>query len=206
VSARISSRLRPCGRVLVVDDDEGVRQLMCSALCMAGFVVDAVGRGEEALEFAETQEFEVAVLDIRLPGISGYGVCRELRRRFGNAVGIVFVSGERVESFDRVAGLLIGADDYLTKPFAPEELVERVRRLRGERANGSRKSPLTSRELDVLRLLAEGLEQHGIAERLVISPKTVATHIEHILAKLGVHSRAQAIALAFREDLLRETA
>jgi DNA-binding NarL/FixJ family response regulator len=201
------SRLRPCGRVLVVDDDEGVRHLMSSALCLAGFVVHAFGTGEEALAAADAEEFEVAVVDIRLPGISGYGVCRELRRRFGNAVGIVFVSGERVESFDRVAGLLIGADDYVTKPFAPEELVERVRRLPAELSNGSRRqSRLTARELDVLRLLTEGLEQQGIAERLVISPKTVATHIEHILAKLGVHSRAQAIALAFREDLLRETA
>jgi DNA-binding NarL/FixJ family response regulator len=201
----MSSRLRPCGRVLVVDDDEGVRHLMTSALLMAGFVVHAFGTGEEALAVVDAEEFEVAVLDIRLPGISGYGVCRELRQRFGNALGIVFVSGERVESFDRVAGLLIGANDYVTKPFAPEELVERVRRLRGEHVNGSRKSRLTLRELDVLRLLAEGLEQQGIAERLVISPRTVATHVEHILTKLGVHSRAQAIALAYREDLLRET-
>jgi DNA-binding NarL/FixJ family response regulator len=189
-----------------VDDDEGARHLMVTALDLAGFAVAGVGTGEEALAAAEAEDPEVVVLEIHLPGISGYGVCRELRQRFGAAVGIVFVSGERVEPFDRVGGLLIGADDYLTKPFAPEELVERARGLLRRRQSGNHQHPLTSRELDVLRLMAEGIGQHGIAERLVISPKTVATHIEHILAKLGVHSRAQAVALAYREDLLKESA
>jgi DNA-binding NarL/FixJ family response regulator len=142
------------------------------------------------------------VLDVRLPGISGWEVCRELRSRFGDSVAVLFVSGERVESMDRVAGFLLGGDDYLVKPFALSELLARLdRAVRRAPADGG-SSPLTRRELDVLRLLAEGRRQPEIARELVISQKTVGTHIEHILGKLGVHSRAQAVALAYRNRLI----
>jgi two-component system OmpR family response regulator len=196
----MSNRARPCGHVLVIDDDECMRQVMDAVLGLGGFAVTTGATGEEGLELAATINPDVVVLDVHLPGISGYAVCAELRRRVGEAIAILFVSGERTEPFDRVAGLLIGGDDYLTKPFAPDELVERVRLLlrRGHKVS----APLTPRESDVLRMLAEGLDQDAVAGRLVISPKTVESHIEHILTKLGVHSRAQAVALAYREDLL----
>jgi DNA-binding NarL/FixJ family response regulator len=203
----MSNRARPCGRVLVIDDDKCMRQVMDAALGLGGFTVTTAATGEEGLELAATIDPDVVVLDVHLPGISGYAVCAELRRRVGEAIAILFVSGERTEPFDRVAGLLIGGDDYLTKPFAPDELLERVRLLlrRVHKVNGARalvSAPLTPRESDVLRMLAEGLDQSAVAGRLVISPRTVETHIEHILTKLGVHSRAQAVALAYREDLL----
>jgi DNA-binding NarL/FixJ family response regulator len=142
-----------------------------------------------------------------MPGISGYGVCHALRDEFGESLPIMFVSGERTEPYDRVAGLLVGADDYLVKPFAPDELLARVRNLIGRRQpaiSSGRGAPstLTERELDVLRLLADGLDQDDIARQLFISPKTVSRHIEHILRKLSVRSRAQAVALAFRDQLV----
>lgn len=121
---------------------------------------------------------------------------------------MIFLSGERTESFDRVAGLLVGADDYLVKPFDPDELAARVRAVL-RRAQPSVPAPLqslTRRELEVLRLLADGLDQRQIAAELVISAKTVGTHIERILGKLGVHSRAQAVALAYRDELLSPVA
>jgi DNA-binding NarL/FixJ family response regulator len=100
--------------------------------------------------------------------------------------------------------LLIGGDDYLVKPFAPDELLARVGALL--RRSGTRvaaeRAQLTAREHEVLGLLAEGLEHQEIADRLIISPKTVGTHIEHVLGKLGVHSRAQAVAAAYREGLI----
>jgi DNA-binding NarL/FixJ family response regulator len=108
-----------------------------------------------------------------------------------------------------VAGLLLGADDYLVKPFEADELLARLRRslrrhkvLRAFR-NGapSPLAALTVRESEVLALLAEGLTQAEIATRLVLSPRTVGTHIQHILSKLEVHNRAQAVALALRNGL-----
>ncbi len=147
---------------------------------------------------------------MRLPGISGYEVCRQLRERFGEQLPIIFVSGDRTEAHDRVAGLMIGADDYLSKPFVPDELVARVQRLlvRSEAGNGTkggsgaRATRLTEREQEVLQLLAEGLAQGAIAAELYISPKTVATHIQRILAKLEVHSRAEAVSQAYKLGLV----
>jgi two-component system nitrate/nitrite response regulator NarL len=106
-----------------------------------------------------------------------------------------------------VAGLLLGADDYVVKPFAPDELLVRARgllRRAGERKVAANGYELTRRELEVLGLLADGLGQREIAHRLVISPKTVGTHVERILSKLGVHTRAHAVAMAFRHGLLSD--
>lgn len=196
-------RPRPCGRLLVVEDDEPMRLLIAASLEDSGFVVATASSGEAALQHIRTKPVDVVLLDVHLPGISGYEVCYQIRQQFAASIGILFVSGERTEPFDRVAGLLIGGDDYLSKPFAPDELIERTRRLiRSELHGCSRKNGLTGREAQVLRLLAEGLTQAKIADRLVISPNTVETHIEHILTKLDVHSRAEAIAAAYRHNLL----
>jgi DNA-binding NarL/FixJ family response regulator len=141
---------------------------------------------------------------VRLDDLSGYEVCTRLREAHGEALPIVFVSGDRTASFDRVAGLLMGADDYLAKPIAPDELVARVRRhlRRGHAASGNGVSGLTTREREVLNLLAAGLGPVEIGGQLSISPKTVATHVEHIYGKLGVHTRAQAVTSAFRLALV----
>ena len=193
-----------CGAtVLVVDDDEGHRELISTVLGRAGFSTVDAGNGEEAMAAARRHRPRLVVLDIRMPDLSGYEVCRRLRDEFGDTVSIVFLSGERTEGFDRAAGLLVGADDYLVKPFSPDELLARVRvRLPAEPEEPPLPSDLTKREHEVLRLLAEGLSQKEIAGSLVISSKTVAAHIQHILGKLGVHSRAQAVAHAYRRGLL----
>jgi DNA-binding NarL/FixJ family response regulator len=192
--------------VLIVDDDGDYRSRTAALLCGAGFEVVESRSGEEALETARGRQPALVVLEVRLPGVSGYEVCRQLRDEFGNGLAIIFASGVRTESFDRVAGLLVGADDYLVKPFTPDELLARVRALvrratakqRDEQLNAG----LTERELEVLQLLAEGLAQAEIAERLVISARTVGHHIERILGKLGVHSRAQAVSVAYRAQLI----
>ena len=191
--------------ILLVDDDDGVRALLDEVFTAAGFTALTAASGEEALEVAVSARPALVVLDVSLPGCSGYEVCRRLREMLGQTIGIVFVSGERTESLDHVAGLLIGADDYVAKPFQPDELVARVRAVlrRGAHEAAPRQaSGLTRRELEVLRLLASGQAQAEIASELVISTMTVGTHIEHIFAKLEVRSRAQAVALAYREDLL----
>ena len=190
-------------RILIVDNDRHSAMLISRVLERAGYTAHEAETGEEALAAAKRGRPALVVVEVLLPGVSGYEVCRELKDEFGEALPIVFVSGTRTESDDRVAGLLVGANDYLVKPFDPNELLARVRRLlSASRADGRTAHKLTRRELDVLSLLLEGLSQPEMAERLFISPKTVGKHIEHILAKLGVHSRAQAVALAVRDELI----
>lgn len=92
----------------------------------AGYVVRAVATGAEAVAALEEEQPSVAILDVCVPDLSGYEICPRLRERYGAGVGVLFVSGERTEAVDRVAGLLIGGDDYLVKPFAPDELLARV--------------------------------------------------------------------------------
>lgn len=193
-----------CGPVLVVDDDDSLRELITDLLCQAGYAVRAVASGTEAVRIGDVEEPMLAILDVCLPGLSGYEVCRRLRERYGNAVPILFVSGERTEPVDRVAGLLLGGDDYLVKPFAPDELLARVGSLlrRREPAQHEHAPALTPREQQVLQLLARGLPNAEIARRLVISPKTVGTHIAHIYEKLGVRSRVGALTASYRHELL----
>jgi two-component system nitrate/nitrite response regulator NarL len=190
-------------RILIVDDDRHSRALISRVLRRVGYTTHEVETGEKALAVAKRERPALVVLEVLLPGVSGFEVCRELKDEFGEALPIVFVSGTRTESGDRVAGLLVGGDDYLVKPFDPNELLARVRRLLpAPLAGGNTARKLTRRELEVLSLLVDGLSQPEIAEKLFISPKTVGKHIEHILAKLGVHNRAQAVALAVREELI----
>lgn len=182
-----------------------------TAALLARVALEAVGAasGAEALALAHQESPALVVLDADLPDIDGYEVCREFRDTFGQNLPIVMVSDDRNEPRDRTAALLIGADDYLPRTGDPAELLARVRRclLRADRAGhlpvveATESFRLTRRELNVLQLLAGGFNQSEIAGQLVISPKTVSSHVQRILAKLRVHSRAEAVALAHREGL-----
>jgi DNA-binding NarL/FixJ family response regulator len=190
-------------RILIVDDDRQSRLLISRVLKRAGYTTYLAETGEGALVAAKSERPALVIIEALLPGVSGYEVCRELKDEFGETLPIVFVSRNRTEPGDRVAGLLVGGNDYLVKPLDPNELLARVRRLLSSAVAGGRTAHnLTPREIDVLSLLVEGLDQPDIAERLFITPKTVGKHIEHILAKLGVHSRAQAVAVAVRDELI----
>jgi DNA-binding NarL/FixJ family response regulator len=198
--------------VLVVDDDRRFRDLAKTVIERAGFAVVEAGSADQALAAARTRPPHLVLLDVKLPQSSGYELFRELRDRLGDDLPIIFVSGERTEPYDRVAGLLLGADDYLIKPLDPDELVARVRRSLRTRGNGAHKeverpaengaSDLTPRELEVLQLVAQGMSSAQIAHELVISPRTVGTHIQHILAKLGVSNRTEAASYAYRHGLI----
>lgn len=198
-----------CGHVLIVDDDAALAQLVGHLLARIGLPVRYARSGEAALDSVNEEMPDLVLLDVSLGRMSGYEVCRQLRDTFGDDLPIVFLSGERTEPYDRAAGLLLGGDDYIVKPFDPDELVARVRALLRRagrtRANGAsdRFAVLTAREREVLTLLAGGLGQDEIAARLVISPKTVATHLQRVLVKLGVHSRAQAVGEAYRHGLVQ---
>ncbi len=113
-------------RILSVEDDERIRTAVKLALEDEGWTVDEAGSGEEAIDLFNRSAPDVVLIDIMLPGIDGFELCRTLRRH--SDVPIVMVTA-RNDTHDVVAGLEAGADDYLTKPFAPKELSARIRAL-----------------------------------------------------------------------------
>jgi two-component system nitrate/nitrite response regulator NarL len=197
------ARVRRRETIVVADADAAFRKQASALLGEAGYEASEATNGPEALDAARRLRPRLVVLDVQLPEICGYEVCRQLRDEFGAGVALIFVSAERTEPSDRTAGLLVGADDYLVKPVAPDEFLARVRALlRRSGPTIAAASALTARELEILGLLADGLTTREIARHLFITGKTVSTHVEHILHKLGVHSRAEAIALAYRDGLV----
>jgi|SRR5262245_6602161 len=200
-------------RVLIVDPDTRFRGDVARQLARAGFITVDATDGEQALASVNDDPPAAAVVDVDLRDPNGFEICRVLRDRYGDQLPVVLVSSDHVDDHDRIAGLQIGADEYLAKPVNLDELLARLRRLIArttalagvdEVANGARDG-LTPREIEVLTLLVEGMSAAEIAERLVISSKTVSSHMQHVMAKLGVHSRAQAVARAYRDGLVDGT-
>jgi two-component system, OmpR family, response regulator RegX3 len=111
-------------RILVVEDTEAILDAVTDALAVEGFDVQGVADGKEALELAQAEPFDLVILDLMLPGLSGTEVCRRLRAE--SPVPIIMLTARDAEA-DRVLGLEIGADDYITKPFSEVELLSRVR-------------------------------------------------------------------------------
>jgi two-component system, OmpR family, response regulator MprA len=121
-------------RVLVVDDEPAVREAVARALSLDGFEVTAADDGLAALQVVQRERPELVVLDVLMPGLDGVAVCRRLRRD-GDRTPVLMLTARDAVS-DRVAGLDAGADDYLVKPFALEELLARVRALLRRTVNG----------------------------------------------------------------------
>jgi two-component system response regulator RegX3 len=165
-------------RILLLEDEQSIADAVAFTLRTEGFEVVAVERGEAALERALAEAFDVVIVDLMLPDISGFEVCRRLREQSG--VPILMLTARTAE-VDRVLGLEVGADDYIVKPFSMPELVGRVRAIlrrraldRRESSNGvtrvggleldvarhvvtveGRRVQLTSSEFQLLRVLAE---------------------------------------------------
>jgi DNA-binding response OmpR family regulator len=116
--------MTPDGTVMVVDDDAHIRELASLYLEKEGFTVTCAGDGATALERIQQEKPALVVLDIMLPGVNGYDVCRHVRA--GSSVPIIMLTA-RDDDVDKIVGLELGADDYLTKPFNPRELVARVK-------------------------------------------------------------------------------
>lgn len=203
-------------RVLVVDDDLTVREVVVSYLRAAGHDVVEAGDGEEALALAAAQAPQLVVLDLMLPGIGGLDVCRRLRETGDVPVIMLTALGEEQ---DRVLGLEVGADDYVTKPFSPRELVLRVdsvlRRAvdpagdvpevlldgdltvdsrRREASIDARPLSLTVREFDLLRFLVAHPDKAWSREELlrevwgwqIGDQSTVTVHVRRVREKVEV--------------------
>ena len=116
------------GRVLVVDDDKDICEMVAIALKAGGLDVDTTFDGKSALDLFNMNNYDVIVLDVMLPIIDGWEVCRKIRNSPGKGVSIIMLTAKTSEA-DRVLGLKIGADDYVVKPFSPRELTYRVKAL-----------------------------------------------------------------------------
>jgi two-component system, OmpR family, alkaline phosphatase synthesis response regulator PhoP len=115
--------------ILVAEDDRDIADLIAHYVERSGWMPHTVGSGDEALVSARKQPFDLVILDVMLPGMSGLEVCRALRADASTALIPIIMVTARAEETDRIIGLDIGADDYLAKPFSPNELVARIRAL-----------------------------------------------------------------------------
>lgn len=113
-------------RILIVEDEAAIREFEAINLKRVGYETVEAGSGEEALEIfdSDPKGFDIALLDVMMPGMDGFALCKELRSRSGS-IGIIMLTAKSQE-MDKISGLMIGADDYVTKPFSPTELLARV--------------------------------------------------------------------------------
>jgi two-component system alkaline phosphatase synthesis response regulator PhoP len=177
---------RMAQRILVVDDEQSIRTIVEYALKDAGFDVLTAGRGDDALILIEREPVDLVVLDVMLPGIDGLEVCQRIRAE--HTVPIIMLSA-RGEELDKVLGLELGADDYVTKPFSPRELVSRVKaNLRRGRLEDEHEDALRFADIEIdpvaRSVLRDGedvsltLSEFEILLKLARSPRRVFTRQE----------------------------
>ena len=113
-------------RIMIVEDEAAIREFEAINLKRVGYTVVEAGSGEEALEIydSDSEGFDIALIDISMPGMDGFALCKELRKR-SETLGIIMLTA-RTQEMDKISGLMLGADDYITKPFSPTELLARV--------------------------------------------------------------------------------
>jgi DNA-binding NarL/FixJ family response regulator len=204
-------------RVLVVDDHPVVRHGLVSMLRWEPDIalVGEAADGREAVRLIREQGPDVVLLDLRLPELSGIEVMRQVR---GQVPPVRFLVLTTYDTDSYIAPALeAGAQGYLLKDATPDELAGAVRSLMQGRAalepsvatrllermsEGETNEELSGRELDVLRLLVKGDSNKSIASRLMLSENTVKSHISHIFSKLGVQSRAEAVAVALQRGIV----
>ena len=141
--------LLPVRSVLVIEDDARIRRMVQMTLRREGFEVAEAASGEDGLVRLAARPFDVVLLDLRLPGMDGFEVCREIRRT--STTPVIMVTA-RSDSDDVVAGLEAGADDYVTKPFVPKELVARVRALTRRSRDAGEHPVITIGDLEIAPL------------------------------------------------------
>lgn len=200
--------------VLIVDDDAVMQLALTRRLQNQGFDVINASSGEAALELLTHQSADVVVSDVIMPGMNGFEFCHQLRSSpEGEMVPFIFLSSLG-ELTNRVQGHLLGADDYLVKPFSAQELVAKVKGAiaRSQRIRGALERmveqttpqppnplPLTPAEERVFWEVVQGFTNKQIGEHLFLSPRTVQTHLSNMLAKLNLENRAQIVRFAFEQ-------
>jgi len=206
-------------RILVADDHPMLREGLVAVLgTQPDFeVVGEASDGSETVRLAETLQPDVILLDLEMPGVDGVAALEELQEAGSTSRAIVFTA---YDTDRRILGALrAGARGYLLKGASRQEIFDAIRTVHAGgsllepgvttrlldhvREDRVQREPLTPRELEVLRLISEGLHNSEIAERLFVTERTVKFHVSSILAKLGADNRTEAVALATRRGLIR---
>jgi two-component system response regulator BaeR len=177
-------------KVLVVEDEPRLNQLAVDYLTAAGYFVDSLNSGEEAVERIRQDSPDLVVLDLMLPGKDGLDICREVRQF--SEVAIIMVTA-RVEEIDRLLGLELGADDYLCKPFSPRELVSRAKAiLRRVKRNGAETENNVTADEDSSGVLKIDETRYSVSlmgKHLALTPvelrllKTLADHPGRVFSR-----------------------
>ena len=201
-------------RVLIVDDHSVVRRGIAAIIDMEddAIVIGQAGDGAEAIDLWRKLQPDVVLMDLRMPGLDGVEAIRRIRAEDAEAGIIVLTTFDHDE--DIYAGLRAGAKAYLLKDVEPEELFRCIRavhageaylqpKVAAKLAQRVQEEPLTEREEQILKLLAEGKSNRAIGEVLHITESTVKSHMKSLFVKLDVTSRAEAISLAARRGLVK---
>ncbi len=173
-------------RVLVVEDELSIQRILQYDLMQSGFIVDLASDGEEGLQKARRNSYDVMILDVMLPKRDGFSVCKELRKE-ENPVYIVMLSA-RDDEFDRVMGLDVGADDYMTKPFSSREVVSKVKAIM--RRKGMHHQKACTERLSYQQLI---LDQRRV-EVLINEEVIDFTLKEYELLEFLIHHQGQALS------------
>lgn len=203
------------GKILVIDDEQKIRDLLQLYLMQNHYEPFIAGSGQEGLEALKVFAADLIVLDIRMPGMDGYEVCRHIRKT--SSVPIIYLSAYQ-DSDAIISGLDTGGDDYLTKPFDPNVLIARISALlRRSTAQSNVKlhsasgndepvhsliEPLTDQELRMLVLIEKGYTNKEIADILNLKESSVKVYNSVTFQKLQVRNRTEAIVRAKEANLL----
>ena len=201
-------------KILIVDDNP---KLMEDALPMYGYEVQCATDGLMALKILdEDQSFDLVLLDVVMPNLNGWETIKAIRKNDKVSQIPVIMLTSVSDANKQISGLKFGADDYIVKPFVLPNLLARIEALLRRSTwnketkqtnalsfvNGEDISPLTSREKEILTLVAKGETNSQIAEKLFVREVTVKTHLNSIFRKLKVANRVQAVLLAQQTELI----
>lgn len=195
-------------KILVVDDEQSISTLLQYNLEQAGFSVSSAFDGEEGLQSCIKEEPDLLVLDLMLPKMDGIEVCKELRQR--KIMVPILMLTAKDDEFDKVLGLELGADDYMTKPFSPREVVARVKailRRSQSQVEADEKDPTESDQVMIgnLKVLPEHYEAYYGNERLDLTPKEFELLLYLAKHKGRVLTRDQLLSAVWNYDFAGDT-
>jgi DNA-binding NarL/FixJ family response regulator len=199
---------------LIVDDHEVVREGLRLSLSRSPHirVVGEAGDGQGAIDLAERRRPDVVIMDVRMPGMDGLDATKELTERTPDTAVLIFTAYSERSLLAR--GLESGAKGYILKEAPHETLIRAIEKVAGGESfidpalmpaflsGKDREDMLTGREREILQLLADGMSNADVAQRLFISQETVKSHVRHILAKLEADTRTHAVAIALRDAII----